>query len=108
VEIKVKTKRGRENWHSDVREAQPNRGESAPLNERKFWVFVNLMDRSDTSRFWVVPDSWLRGDIHTAHEAYLAKRDGKRSENDDSTHHAIAESRLTMWEDKWDILNIFS
>lgn len=106
IQIRVKTKRGKGNWHSKTSEGRAV--EKLPENESSFWVFVNLNDYNSPPQFWIVPDSWMRNDIHTAHEQYLAKHGGRRAENDQSDHHSIDEKRLAQWEGRWDILKIFS
>jgi hypothetical protein len=67
-------------------------------------VFVDL---GGAPRYWIVPDGWIRNDIHEAHQQYLNKHGGHRAQNDDSNHHSINESRLEHWHNKWDILGIF-
>jgi hypothetical protein len=67
-------------------------------------VFVDL---GGAPRYWIVPDRWIRNDIHEAHQQYLNKHGGHRAENHSSKHHAIDESRLENWQNKWDILGIF-
>jgi hypothetical protein len=71
---------------------------------RNFWVFV---DFGGEPRYWIVPEWWMRNDIHEAHQRYLQKHGGHRARNDESNHHSIEESRLERWKNKWDVLNIF-
>jgi hypothetical protein len=104
VQIRVKTKR-KENWHSTIVEANPVDTSSDLENENSFWVFVDL---GSEPRFWIVPDWWIRNDIYEKHERYLEEHDGRRPINDDSDHHSIDENRLEEWQDKWEILKIFS
>ncbi len=107
IQIRVKTKRGKTNWHSNISEAKAIDNLPKPEDETLFWVFVNLNDYKTPPRFWIVPDSWMRNDIYTAHEEYLARYGGRRAENDESDHHSINEKRLTEWEGKWEVLGIF-
>jgi len=103
VEIQVKTKR-KGNWHTRTDEAKPT---DTPLdleNVRNFWVFVYL---GGTPKYWIVPDCWIRNDIHEAHQQYLNKHGGYRPKNDASNHHSINESRLENWQNNWGILGIF-
>lgn len=104
VYIQVKTKRRGKTWHANVNDGKPMRQRT---DEVDFWVFVDLGEMNTGSRYWVVPDEWIRNDIHEAHQAYLARRGGKRARNQESTHHAINEDRLKQWQDRWDILQIF-
>jgi hypothetical protein len=67
-------------------------------------VFVYF---GDAPRYWIVPDWWIRNDIHHAHQEFLQEHGGHRPENDDSKHHSIEERRLQQWQDRWDILGIF-
>jgi hypothetical protein len=46
-------------------------------------------------------------DIYKAHQAYLARHEGKRPKNEESKHHAIDEKRLDEWLGRWEILDIF-
>jgi hypothetical protein len=59
---------------------------------RNFWVFV---DFGGEPRYWIVPEWWIRSDIHEAHQQYLQKHGGHRAENDDSNHHSIEEAGKT-------------
>ncbi|MDQ5909956.1 MAG: hypothetical protein QG599_2051 [Pseudomonadota bacterium] len=103
VELRIKTKqKGR--WHTTTDEAQPANVPSNLTNINSYWVFV---DFSGPPKYWIVPDRWIRNDIHEAHKKYLQKHDGHRAENDNSSHHAIEESRLEQWLNKWELLDIF-
>lgn len=104
VYIQVKTKRGGKTWHSSIVGSQPM---SERSDERNFWMFVDLGDTYTSPRYWVVPDWWIKNDIYKTHQAYLTKHGGIRPGNPDSTHHAIDESRLEQWQDRWDLLGIF-
>lgn len=104
VYIQVKTKRGGNTWHSSTVDGHPM---SENANETNFWMFVDLGDINAPPRYWIVPDWWIKNDIYTAHQHYLNKHGGVRPGNRRSTHHAIAESRLEKWKDRWDILGIF-
>jgi hypothetical protein len=100
-EIRVKAKR-KGNWHTTVNEGAPR---NSPLNgAQKFWVFVDL---GSEPRYWIVPEVWIRNDIHIAHQQSLNRHGGHRAKNDDSNHHAISETRLEQWQDAWNILGIF-
>ena len=103
VHIQVKTKRGGRNWHSSIVGSKPM--EPQP-DETNYWVFVDLGELNAPPRYWIVPDWWIRDDIHKAHKAYLDRHGGKRPGNEDSTHHSIDESRLEEWKNRWDILGI--
>jgi len=107
VHIQVKTKRGGRRWHSSIVGSEPTKPPKSPLGETTFCVFVDLGDVDTPPRYWVVPDWWLRNDICTAHQAYLASHGGKRARNPKSTHHAVDERRLKDWERKWEVLGIF-
>lgn len=103
VHIQVKTKRGGRNWHSSIVGSQPMK---ETVDETNYWIFVDLGSLEMTPRYWVVPDWWIRDDIYTAHKAYLGRHGGKRPGNQESTHHAIDESRLEKWKNQWEILGI--
>jgi hypothetical protein len=103
VEIYVKTKR-KGSWHTKIEEAKPANSPLSIENESSFWVFVEL---SDAPRYWIVPDRWIRNDIHVAHQRYLDKHGGHRPQNDASNHHSIEESRIEQWQGRWEVLGIF-
>ena len=103
IEIYVKTKR-RGNWHTKTEEAKPANTPLDSENESNFWVFMEL---TDVPRYWIVPDSWMRNDIHEAHQRYLKKHGGHRPQNNSSNHHSIDESRIKQWQDRWEVLGIF-
>lgn len=103
VQIQVKTKR-KGNWHSKTDEAEIIKTTPNPKDVKKFWVFVDL---SAGRRYWVVPDWWIRNDIHEAHQAYLERHGGRRAKTLGSNHHSIDEKRLEQWQDKWETLGIF-
>lgn len=107
IYIQVKTKGGGRTWHSSIVGSKPTKAPAKPSDETNFWVFVDLGDSNTSPRYWVVPDWWLRNDIHIAHEEYLERHGGKRARNPDSTHHSIHEKRLKDWQEKWEILGIF-
>jgi len=101
VEIRVKAKR-KGNWHSTVEDGSP--ADDPLIDTRSFWIFV---DFGGEPKYWIVPDVWMRNDIHVAHLDYLSRHGGHRAKNDRSNHHSIAEARLDKWQDRWDILNVF-
>lgn len=103
VEIYVKTKR-KGNWHTRSEEAKPADAQMDLGRESKFWVFVAL---SNPPRYWIVPDRWIRNDIHEAHQRYLDKHGGHRPLNNSSNHHSIDESRIEKWQERWEVLGIF-
>lgn len=102
--LRVKSKRGRV-WQSSIMDGQPMMPKSDELN---FWAFVSLGNYGEHPRFWVVPNWWIKNDIYLAHQEYLKKHGGTRPVTPDSTHHSIDESRLSEWQDRWDILDIFN
>jgi hypothetical protein len=89
VELKVKTKQ-KGTWQTTIDEAKPANTPISLENTQNFWVFV---DFGEEARYWIVPESWIRNDIHEAHQQYLKRHGGHRAENDDSNHHSIEESR---------------
>jgi hypothetical protein len=50
-----------------------------PRGERRnrFWAMVDL--RPEAPDYYLVPEPWIRNEIATAHDAYLAQRGGKRA-----------------------------
>jgi len=107
VRIQVKTKRGGRTWHASTRAGHPSTPPVDPSDETSFWVLVDLGGRDAFPRYWIVPEWWMRNDIYSAHQAYLAAHGGKRARNQDSTHHAIAEDRVAQWLGTWEVLGVW-
>jgi hypothetical protein len=105
IHIQVKTKRGGRTWHSSITGSAPTTPPDNP--EIHFWVFVDLGGRDSPPQYWIVPDWWIRNDIYQAHKSYLDRHGGQRARNPNSTHHAIDETRLAEWRNRWGILGIF-
>jgi hypothetical protein len=99
--IRVKT-RTSGTWQGSTTDADP---EPRPTSPETFWVFVDLED-SSAPLFFVVPDQWMRRDIHDAHQRYLAKHDGQRAVTKESTYHAIEFDRVAEWHERWDLLGL--
>lgn len=104
VFIQVKTRRSG-TWQTTTKHAQPREEPEPP--EPRFWIFVDLRKDDSEPAYFVVPEWWIQNDIHTTHEAYLARNRGKRARTAASTHHAIPLSRLQEWRDRWDLLGLF-
>ena len=103
VELKVKVKR-KGNWHTRIEEGKVIDSPLSPEDVRSFWL---LLDLGGQPRYWIVPEWWIRNHIHETYQPYLNKHGGHRPKNDNSNHHAIYESQLKKWQDKWEILSIF-
>lgn len=101
VQLRVKT-RTSGTWQGSIREADPDPAPSLP---EAFWVFADLED-VQRPQFFIVPDAWMRQDIHREHHAYLNRHGGERAITKDSTHHAIQPRRLLQWRDRWDLLGL--
>ena len=106
VHIQVKTRSKGNAWQGSITEGKRSRPPRDPLAETVFWVFVDLGQVGEAPHYWIVPDWWIRNDIHRAHQQYLNKHGGVRAKNPDSTHHAIETKRLAEWKDKWEVLGI--
>lgn len=107
VHIQVKTKRSG-TWHTAGSKGRPIEKSNEAREERDYWIFVDLgKDNENPPKYWVVPDSWLRNDIHEKHTAYLDyymnRHDGKKRKSD---HHGIDEKHIVQWEGRWEILGI--
>ena len=98
--IQVKTRR-KGTWHSNNKEGKKS---NRKPNETKFWIFVDIEKDEKPPIFYIVPDWWIRNDIHEKCVAYIKKHKGKQSS---STHHGIDVKRIERWKDRWDILRIF-
>jgi hypothetical protein len=108
VTIQVKTKQGGRAWQTDSREGRAMDAPARPLEGTTFWILVDLGQPQAAPRYWIVPEWWIRNDIARAHQAYLERHGGRRPSAPQSTHHAMEEHRVTQWEDRWDILDIFA
>jgi hypothetical protein len=107
IHIQVKTKRSGRSWQSSIGGSKPMDPPATALDETVFWAFVDLGDLVASPRYWIVPDWWIRNDIHKTHKAYLDRHGGTRPSNPDSKHHSIDEKRLKEWQARWDVLGVF-
>ena len=103
VNIQVKAKRSKV-WQTST---ETGKVASKPTDEQSFWVFVDLSDKAGNPNYWVVPDWWIRNNIHEEHDGYLSKHGGVRPKNSNSTHHSITEKRIVSWRNRWDILGLW-
>ncbi len=103
VSVQVKTRRSG-TWQCSTTDGEKCKRNN---NETAFWIFVDLSKDKNPPDFYVVPDWWMRNNIHETHKAYLEKHSGKRALLPRSTHHAVDHRRLEKWKDRWDILKIF-
>ena len=71
-----------------------------------YWVFVDFPGgaAASTPRFWIVPMHWMRRDIFRDHSAYLESHGGRRPRSPHARHHAIDETRISEWRDRWDLV----
>lgn len=107
IHIQVKTKSSGRAFQTSITEGKPTVAPQDPLEEKVFWVFVDIGNQDSAPQYWIAPGWWVRNDIYKAHQQYLDRHGGKRAKNPDSTHHAIDEKRLKEWQDRWDILAVF-
>lgn len=103
VELRVKVKR-KCNWHTRIEEGKVIDRPPVPKDVKSYWI---LLDVGGQPRYWIVPEWWIRNNIHETHRDHLNKHGGHRPKNDSSNHCAIYEDRIKMWQDKWEILGIF-
>jgi hypothetical protein len=99
--IRVKT-RTSGTWQGSTTDADPA---ASPTVPETYWVFVDL-EHASAPVFFIVPDQWMRRDIHEDHERYLARHGGQRAVAKDSTHHAIEFERIAEWHNRWDLLGL--
>ena len=107
IDIQVKTKTGGTWQTTTLHGRRHTKGKAKPLEDGRFWIFVDLHKDGSGPDYYIVPAWWIENDIFTEHKSYLAKHGGHRAKNNDSTHHAIPLSRVQQWKDRWDILGIF-
>jgi hypothetical protein len=102
VSIQVKTRRSG-TWQTSIDQGK----KCTPFaDETHFWIFVDLEDTDASPLYYIVPDWWMRNDIHEVHQAYLGKHGGSRPFNRKSKHHGISSKRIERWKDRWDLLSI--
>lgn len=103
VFIQVKTCRAGD-WQTSIDEGKQCEPDN---NENRFWIFVRLATNNDKSpEYFIVPDWWIRNDIYTNHQSYLAKHGGVRAVNPKAKHHSISSKRIQKWKDRWDSLGV--
>ncbi len=102
VFIQVKTRRSG-SWHSNIDKGKPCRPK---MMDDNFWVFVDISEENQPPDFYIVPDSWMCNNIYEEHEAYIARKGGKRPKNPKSKHHGIVLKRIQEWKDRWDVLHL--
>jgi hypothetical protein len=89
-------------WHASLTERDPGPTVQALA---AFWVFVDLsVARSPV--FFIVPEWWMRRDIHHHHEGYLLRHGGVRPKVPESDHHAIERYRVKKWKAQWQLLSL--
>jgi hypothetical protein len=100
VHVYVKTRRTG-TWQTNVGKGIPT--PESPEADR-FWLFVDLM--STPTAFFVAPAWSVENDIHETFQADLARFGGSRPRSPASTHHGIAEPRISQWRERWDLLGL--
>ena len=103
VDIRVKVKR-RGNWHTSIDEGRAIDRSLAPEDSSSFWMLVDL---GGPTRYWIVPEWWIRNHIYETHRDYIAEQGGHRPVNDSSRHHSINEMGIAQWQDRWEVLGLF-
>ena len=102
VSIQVKTRRAG-SWQAKTTEGHPSKRKA---NETHFWILVDILNNKKVPEYYIMPEWWIRNNIHETHDAYLAKHGGKRPRSSESTHHSISLKRIEDWKDRWDILGL--
>jgi hypothetical protein len=100
--IRVKTRRAG-TWQPKLSEAEPQPDDD---QSHRFWIFVDLSERSSRPTYYVVPEPWIQSDIRATHREYLDRHGGQRAETPDSQHHAVDEGRIEEWEGRWESLGL--
>jgi hypothetical protein len=101
VHLRVRTRTGG-SWQGSIRDGNPD---PPPPHPDTYWVFVSL-NAALPSDFFVVPDQWIRKDIHEAHQEYLTRNGGERPVTPNSLHHSIPQKRIQQWQNRWDLLGV--
>jgi len=90
-------------WHASITDAKAC---DENIDESNFWVFVAIETSKPDADFYVVPEWWIKNNIYTVHQAYLARCGGRRKINPNSPHHAVKWERIKEWFNRWDLLRI--
>jgi hypothetical protein len=75
-------------------------------DETNFWVFVDMETSKPDADFYIMPEWWIKNNIYTVHQAYLARHGGTRKKNPNSNHHSVKWDRINEWFNRWDLLRI--
>lgn len=65
-------------------------------------IFVDLT--GEAPNFYIAPAAWVREDVTSHHQAWLANLGGIRPRNPDSDHTAVPLERIKQWHQRWDVL----
>jgi Holliday junction resolvase-like predicted endonuclease len=104
VNIQVKTKRS-DSWQTSIDEGIPH--DKPRIPETSFWILVDIGNSEEHPEYWIIPEWWISNDIYKTHQAYLSKHGGQRVRSPKSKHHAITETRIAQWKNRWDVLGLF-
>ena len=102
IHLRVKT-RNSGTWQGSIGDGDPAPQTTHP---EVYWVFVDLSGSTERPDYYIVPDGWMRRDIHRAHQEYLSRHRGMRAETEAATHHAIQAERVASWRNRWDQLGL--
>jgi len=103
VQVKAKGPNSR-TWQTSTRHARPDADVPEAEKQDRYWVLVDLSH--EHPEYYVMPERWIRNDIHIKHAEYLVRHGGTRPDNASSTHHQIEVARVAQWKGRWSELGI--
>ena len=76
-----------------------------PVEENEYWVLVDLPIESEPI-YYIIPGTWFRRDIYREHMSYIELHGGERPVTPGSTHHGVNLSRVSEFENRWDLMQL--
>ena len=68
------------------------------------YVFVNIGETAGMDRYFVLDQGVLAVLVRDGYESFLAKHNGVRPRNAESTHNAVTLAQLQDYEDNWTLI----
>lgn len=85
-------------------DAQRVSGVRADIDGERIYAFVRLGSEAGADRLFVLNEAQLVGILRANYEAFLAKHNGVRPKNPNTTHCAVQQSDLEPYKDNWQLI----